>query len=142
MDDASVTMPFDPPAPRRRARYESDCEVGPGAMGVVCEAQDTDLDRPVANKLLHRLVAGAELDAHRIERFTREARTMGRIVQPNVALIHQVGRHEGPVSTLPAALTTTVRRAAKSLADRCRSAGELLAALRELLAGGATGPAR
>lgn len=61
-------------------------------MGVVHRAHDVDLDRPVAIKLLH---AGAAADPTLVERFLREARSAAQLVHPHVALVYQVGRHEG-----------------------------------------------
>ena len=75
----------------RLAQYDLFRQVGSGAMGVVHEGHDIDLDRPVAIKLLN---ANAARDPKLIERFLREARSAAQLIHPNVALIYQVGRHE------------------------------------------------
>ncbi len=80
------------PDPLRIAQYALRRQVGSGAMGQVHEAHDIDLDRPVAIKLLH---AGAAADERLVERFLREARSAAQLIHPHVALIYQVGRHEG-----------------------------------------------
>jgi predicted ATPase len=67
-------------------------QVGAGAMGVVHLGHDEALDRPVAVKLLH---PGPARDARLEERFLREARSAAQLLHPNVAIVHQVGRHEG-----------------------------------------------
>ncbi len=63
-------------------RYRLVRELGRGGMGVVFEAIQLDLERPVALKLLtiDRLD-----DARAAQRFAREALAAGRIAHPNVA---------------------------------------------------------
>ena len=79
--------------PRRRlAQYELLRKVGSGAMGEVHQAHDLDLDRTVAIKLLH---ATSAADPSLNERFLREARSAAQLIHPHVALVYQVGRHEG-----------------------------------------------
>jgi serine/threonine-protein kinase len=78
--------------PRRLAQYQLLRKVGSGAMGEVHQAQDLDLHRPVAIKLLH---ATSAADPALNERFLREARSAAQLVHPHVALVYQVGRHEG-----------------------------------------------
>ena len=65
--------------------------VGAGAMGVVYRAYDDSLDRPVAIKVLH-----AELDSPSLRtRLFREARSMARLSNTNVATVFEVGEHRG-----------------------------------------------
>jgi non-specific serine/threonine protein kinase len=78
--------------PRRLAQYQLLRKVGSGAMGEVHQAHDLDLDRPVAIKLLH---ATSAADPALNERFLREARSAAQLMHPHVALVYQVGRHEG-----------------------------------------------
>ena len=93
-------MPKPPPSPsppagappRRLAQYELLRKVGSGAMGEVHQAHDLDLDRTVAIKLLH---AASAADPALNERFLREARSAAQLIHPHVALVYQVGRHEG-----------------------------------------------
>jgi predicted ATPase len=93
-------MPSTPPSPRppgsaprrRLAQYELLRKVGSGAMGEVHQAHDLDLDRTVAIKLLH---ATSAADPTLNERFLREARSAAQLIHPHVALVYQVGRHDG-----------------------------------------------
>jgi len=65
---------------------------GRGGMGVVYRAQQLDLDRPVALKLIAPQLA--EDTAFR-ERFARESRAAASIDHPNVIPIYYTGEHEG-----------------------------------------------
>ncbi len=69
--------------------------LGVGAMGVVYAAYDPELDRRIAVKLLH---ARQGPNAARAQtRLLREAQAMARLAHPNVAVVHDVGTHEGDV---------------------------------------------
>jgi YVTN family beta-propeller protein len=65
---------------------------GRGGMGVVYRAQQLDLDRPVALKLIAPHLA--EDPAFR-ERFMRESRAAASIDHPNVIPIYYTGEHDG-----------------------------------------------
>ncbi len=67
-------------------------KIGSGGMGDVWSAQDTQLKRSVAIKILP---ADLTADAERQLRFQREAETAAGLSHPNIAVIHQVGEHEG-----------------------------------------------
>ena len=84
------------PAPLTRiGRFHVIRRLGEGGMGVVYQAYDPALDRPVAIKLLHpRLVRGRGL-AVAEQRMRREARAMARVGHANVVTIHEVGTHDG-----------------------------------------------
>ena len=84
-DDAAVPVEI--------GRYRLGERLGAGGMGMVFEARDTSLDRPVALKLLR---PGYEMDAA-AERLQREARAMARLSHPNVVTVFDVGIHEGAV---------------------------------------------
>ncbi|MBA4187439.1 MAG: hypothetical protein C0467_05405 [Planctomycetaceae bacterium] len=62
-------------------------ELGQGGMGVVFEARDPTLDRPVAVKLVK--------DRGDPERFLREARAAARVIHPNCVPIFDMGEHAG-----------------------------------------------
>ncbi|MCX8053152.1 MAG: serine/threonine protein kinase, partial [Armatimonadetes bacterium] len=83
-------------AGRSIGRFQIIREIGRGAAAVVYEAQDTQLHRPVALKVL---AVGANLtgEARRqaIERFYREARSAGKLSHPNIAQIYDVGQDGG-----------------------------------------------
>ena len=72
-------------------RYELESELGAGGMGVVFLARDTDLDRPVALKVLPATFAG---DAERAARFAVEAKAASALNHPNILTIYEIG-HDG-----------------------------------------------
>jgi len=66
-------------------RYEIISELGKGGMGEVYLAEDTNLKRQVAVKVLPQPFA---LDKERLARFEREARLLASLNHPNIATIH------------------------------------------------------
>lgn len=68
-------------------RYDIECLVGRGGMGVVFRAHDRDLHRVIALKVLARHLAHS--GAAR-QRFAREARAAAAILHPNVLPIYDV----------------------------------------------------
>ncbi|MBL4849996.1 MAG: protein kinase [Planctomycetes bacterium] len=86
----------DPIAGRPLGPYVLKRELGRGGMGVVYEAHDPDLQRPVAIKqLLRQEGASAQLLAKRRERFLREGRAVAKLEHPNVVPVLRVSEHEG-----------------------------------------------
>jgi serine/threonine protein kinase/Tol biopolymer transport system component len=73
-------------------RYKIAELVGTGGMGEVFRADDTELDRSVAFKVLHRDVAD---DEERVRRFIQEARAASALNHPNILTIHEIGTFEG-----------------------------------------------
>ena len=71
----------------RIGRYDVENVVGAGGMGVVLKGFDTELNRPVAIKVLARHLAYS--GAAR-QRFAREARAAAAVVHDNVVAIHNV----------------------------------------------------
>jgi serine/threonine-protein kinase len=73
-------------------RYRIDRALGHGGMAVVYLAQDQDLRRPVAVKVLaENLTAEVSVRA----RFLREARLAGRLSHPNVVRVYDAGETDG-----------------------------------------------
>jgi serine/threonine-protein kinase len=80
----------------RLGRYEILGELGRGAMGVVYQARDPQLDRRVALKVM---LPPPELDGtalqQRRERFQREGRAAAKLTHPNIVTLHDVGEDQG-----------------------------------------------
>jgi serine/threonine protein kinase len=69
------------------AHFEITAFLGPGGMGEVYQATDTQLGRSVAIKVLPE---GFSRDAERAVRFEREARVLASLSQTNIATIHGI----------------------------------------------------
>jgi eukaryotic-like serine/threonine-protein kinase len=73
-------------------RYRIVGRIGSGGMADVYEAEDTQLGRRVALKLLHRRFAE---DAEFVERFRREASAAAGLSHPNVVQVFDRGEWDG-----------------------------------------------
>ena len=80
--------------PQTIGRYTVRRELGHGAMGVVYEAEDPNIGRAVALKVVHTDQIGANREEV-IRRFKNEARAAGNLSHPNIITIHDAGEHEG-----------------------------------------------
>lgn len=67
-------------------------EIGRGGMGIVYEAEQRSLERPVAVKVLPKHVL--LLDKH-LKRFQREAQTAAKLRHTNIVPVYGVGDHDG-----------------------------------------------
>jgi two-component system LytT family response regulator len=72
--------------------YRIVSRLGTGGMGEVYLAEDLNLERPVALKILPPEVAH---DADRMRRFVQEAKTASALSHPNVARVFEIGEAGG-----------------------------------------------
>jgi len=68
--------------------------IGEGNMGRVIQAQDINLHRIVALKILCKRLPGVGNKGH-VEQFLREARAAAQIEHPNVVQVYEINQHEG-----------------------------------------------
>src|SRR6187402_1440677 len=73
-------------------RYRLDRKIGSGGMADVWLAEDTELDRKVAVKILHDNFAQ---DSEFVQRFQREAQSAAGLQHPNVVGIFDRGAFDG-----------------------------------------------
>ncbi len=73
-------------------RYEIRSKIGEGGMGEVYLAEDTQLHRKVALKVLPADVAA---NKDRMRRFNQEATAAAALNHPNIAHIYEIGESEG-----------------------------------------------
>jgi uncharacterized membrane protein YphA (DoxX/SURF4 family) len=82
---------------QRIGRFEIVRELGRGGFGLVYEARDGELNRPVALKVVHL----GERAGPREARLLEEAETAARLTHPNIVTLYDVGRTEqGPYLVL------------------------------------------
>ncbi|MEM9461934.1 MAG: serine/threonine-protein kinase [Myxococcota bacterium] len=105
-------------------RFQVVRQIGRGAMGVVYEGLDPDLDRRVALKVL-RADADAQGSMHARSRMIREAKALARLRHPHVTTIYEVGTTGRGVPFI--AMELVEGRTLKGwLRSRPRSCGEIV----------------
>src|SRR6187455_2035662 len=78
--------------PTEVSHYRLLNRLGEGGMGVVFRAEDEQLGREVAIKLLR---TEAVTSTEWLVRFEREARLASSLQQPHICTIHELGEHDG-----------------------------------------------
>ncbi|MDO9354287.1 MAG: Stk1 family PASTA domain-containing Ser/Thr kinase [Solirubrobacteraceae bacterium] len=73
-------------------RYQVEAQIGVGGMALVYRAEDIQLGRKVAVKVLHGQYAE---DAEFVERFRREAKAAAQLQHPGIVAIYDTGSWEG-----------------------------------------------
>ncbi|MCA1849518.1 MAG: protein kinase [Acidobacteria bacterium] len=82
-------MPLPPNT--RLGRYEIRSLLGAGGMGEVYLAEDTELERQVALKIL---LAEVAMDEDRVRRFVQEAKAASALNHPNILTVYEIGSFE------------------------------------------------
>ena len=72
-------------------RYKILRVIGRGAMGIVYEAIDPDIDRVVAIKTINLMLSAEEMEQYEA-RFKQEIKAAGRLNHPNIVTIYDVGK--------------------------------------------------
>jgi len=86
------------PGPGERiGRYRLGELIGLGGSGLVYAAEDEELGRTVALKLLQ----GGALSADGLQRFLYEARLLAELQHPGIAQVHEFGTHRSGSRALP-----------------------------------------
>src|SRR6201982_385340 len=81
-----------PPGNRHLGDFEIVREIGCGGMGVVYEARQVSLNRPVALKVL---AAGLGLTPKAVQRFHREAEAAAKLHHTNIVPVYATGEEDG-----------------------------------------------
>lgn len=81
--------------PQKISKYEIKRTIGKGAMGVVYEAYDPFVQRPVAIKIAHEIDESDPMEAQKFrENFFSEVYTAGRMHHPAVVAVYDAGQQD------------------------------------------------
>jgi serine/threonine protein kinase len=99
--DLAPVPPSEPPRhrdapamPASFGRYQVRSTLGTGGFGAVYLGHDTELDRPVAVKVLR---GGTEVARAEAEQFLKEARRLAHLSHPGIVAVHDVGMDRGQI---------------------------------------------
>ncbi len=70
-------------------------QIGQGSMGIVIQAEDTNLKRIVALKVMRKQLSTGEKGKNAVEQFLREARAAASIEHPNIVRVYEINQHAG-----------------------------------------------
>jgi WD40 repeat protein/tetratricopeptide (TPR) repeat protein len=118
-------------APSRVGNYAIVRELGRGGMGVVFQAQDTQLNRLVALKMI---LAAEYADREALLRFQAEAKAVARLQHPHIVQIYEIGEEQGrPYFALEYLDGGTLRANTKGLPQPPRVAASIVRPLAEAI---------
>ena len=80
--------------PEKIGKYQVRSMLGEGAMGVVYEGFDPDIERQVAIKILHPHLVTEKSGGEFLERFKREAKSAARCIHPNIVMVLEYGQDQ------------------------------------------------
>ena len=78
----------------RVGRFLVQRQLDEGGMGLIFQAHDEELDRPVALKILRAQQSEGSIGRARL---IREAQSLAKLAHPNVVTVYEVGEWEGNV---------------------------------------------
>jgi eukaryotic-like serine/threonine-protein kinase len=124
--------------PAQIGRYRVTSKLGEGGMGVVYEAMDDRLGRPIALKVIREDTVNSPVAR---ERFWREARVAARVNHPHICQIYEVGEADHQLFMAMErldgeSLSARLDRGAVPLAEAVRTGLDVLGALDALHACG------
>ncbi len=91
LQDIGTTSRAEPLPATQVGKYRLVREIGRGGMGIVYEAEDVELKRRAALKLMAQTAATTGT----LQRFQREARAAAALSHPNIVTVFDFGEHEG-----------------------------------------------
>lgn len=107
-------MNHNAPTPKQIAKYSIEKVLGRGAMGVVYKAYDSQIERPVAIKVLHEHLRQGEQREELESRFLQEAKAAARCLHPNIVTVFDFGVEGVPYIVMEFVEGTELRSYLKS----------------------------